>query len=333
MSRHGKNPANSHGAIWKYGAALGAFACLSLAHLPAAAEAEASSPNTLVSSDGERIAVKPAFGANNSYQGTGILPSVRLRETASEFQALLNARPMTAPSGIESIIGADQRMRVNPTTSFPARATVLITFDPPGAGTAICSGWMIGKNTVATAGHCVASGGSNTFYSRATYRIYPGRNGGASPYGVCTAKNLYTVNGWKVSGRDDYDYGMIKLNCNVGNTVGWYGFFWQSATLVGKPITTQGYPGDKPLTQWKAMDQVRANDTRRVFYQADTVGGQSGSPVWQQRAAGSPFCVGRCGLAIHAYGTGGTGVYATNNHGTRINQEVFNNLVTVKNLP
>ena len=59
--------------------------------------------------------------------------------------------------------------------------------------------------------------------------------------------------GWVSSGLETYDYGAIKLNCTIGTTTGWYGFFWQSASLTGLPDDTRGYPGDKPSgTQWLA---------------------------------------------------------------------------------
>jgi glutamyl endopeptidase len=217
---------------------------------------------------------------------------------------------------------------VNPTTVYPARATVLITFSTPAGGSR-CTGWLIGKDTVITAGHCVAPGtGSGVFYNRTSYKIYPGRNGASSPYGSCTATKLFSVTGWTTSGDERYDYGAIKLLCNIGTTVGWYGFFWQSASLVGLPVKTQGYPGDKPLTQWRSSDVVRANTVNQVFYQADTVGGQSGSPVWYNR---SSTC-NPCSMAVHAYGLHGTTPpHSTNNHGTRITQARFNNFITWKN--
>ena len=40
-----------------------------------------------------------------------------------------------------------------------------------------CTGWLIGANTVVTAGHCVHQGGGGSFYPTSSYRIYPGRNG------------------------------------------------------------------------------------------------------------------------------------------------------------
>ncbi len=42
---------------------------------------------------------------------------------------------------------------------------------------------------------------------------------------------------------------------------------------------------------------------------------------------------GACAMAVHAYGTYGSPPFSTNNHGTRITQDVFNNLTAWKNAP
>ena len=136
------------------------------------------------------------------------------------------------------------------------------------------------------------------------------------------------MTGWVANGRDDYDYGAIKLNCSIGNTTGWYGYFYTSGSLTGLPTIINGYPGDKPLTQWRANDLVRVTQVRRVFYQNDTVGGVSGAPVYYNRAG-----CGYCSLGVHAYGTAIGPPFSTNNHGTRITQGVFNNLNAWKNAP
>src|SRR5688500_17382493 len=75
--------------------------------------------------------------------------------------------------GVESVIEPDKRVRDFDTTQFPDRAVEFITF----GGGFRCTGWMVGRDTVATAGHCVNRGGGAGFYSRTSYRIYPGRNG------------------------------------------------------------------------------------------------------------------------------------------------------------
>ena len=291
-----------------------------------------SGPNTVVTSNGREIAV---VASHRSYspssagaaEAAGALDALAefksRRESAGELSALMALQAVNGPKGAESIIGPDNRVRVNPTTSYPARATVLITFS---AGR--CTGWLIGANTVVTAGHCVHPGGGGAFYPVSSYLIFPGRNGTSSPYGSCTARWTASVTGWTVNGLDDFDYAAIKLNCSVGNTTGWYGYFWTSASLTGLPTIINGYPGDKPLTQWRANDLVRVTQARRVFYQNDTVGGVSGAPVYYNRAG-----CGICSMAVHAYGTYGLPPFSTNNHGTRITQAVFNNLTAWRNAP
>jgi glutamyl endopeptidase len=211
------------------------------------------------------------------------LASMSSRDTTRALSQLGGTGPAVGPSA--SIIGADQRRRVLPTTAFPARATVLITFRLGGRLFA-CSGFMIGKNTVATAGHCLAAGGSGKLNNRNTYTITPGSNGHAAPpYGSCRARKLHAAAQWLSSANTEYDYGAIKLDCNIGNTTGWYGLTkngWQKNTTV----TVQGYPLDKgEFTQWKAADRVRAFDARRVFHRADTYFGEDGAPLWFNKAA------------------------------------------------
>lgn len=285
-------------------------------------------PSTAVSSDGSAAPViESSASASASFSGTGG-PTTEMKVDLRGFS------PMTAngrmEAATESIIGADSRVRVNPTTNYPARATVLITFSTPQGG-AMCSGWFINANTVATAAHCVhrGTGGNAGFYPVSSFRLYPGYNGTVAPYGVCTARRLSTVVGWTDNNfaDDDYDYAAIKLStaCNTkGNVTGWYGY--TTIMSLNQSTSIQGYPGDKSFQQWRSVDRVRVLQARRVFYQNDTVGGMSGSAVVGARAG----CV-QCAIAVHAYGIYGSPPFSTNNHGTRITSAVFNNLTAWKN--
>ncbi len=224
----------------------------------------------------------------------------------------------SADVGTETIIPPDTRQQLY-TTNYPARAVVLITFRGGR-----CSGTLIGHNTVSTAGHCVHTGGSSgNWRSRTSFRIYPGANGRSTPYGYCTARSLHSVTGWTRSRNEEYDYGAIKLNCTVGNTVGWFGFTTRNP--VGLPSIIQGYPGDKPLTHWLSADKVWAASARQLFYKNDTIGGMSGSPVWYD--LNGPYMIG-----IHAYGQHGRNLHRTYNHGTRITSGVYNNFMYWKRL-
>jgi glutamyl endopeptidase len=227
----------------------------------------------------------------------------------------------------ESVIGADGRTRVSTTTSYPWRAIAHLVVTWRNGTSGGCTGWFIGPRTVATAGHCVYNSSRGGWAS--SIRAYPGRNGSSTPYGYGTSYRLFSVTGWTSSGNHEYDYGAIQLNSTLGNTVGWFGFRWQSSNTFSGAYRVTGYPGDKTYgTMWTMEENpgIRAVTTRKLWYNIDTAGGQSGAPVYHNY---SSTCTA-CGVAIHAYGTG-TSPYTQYNSGTRITQEVYNNLTAWKN--
>jgi glutamyl endopeptidase len=280
------------------------------------AQARGVSPLEIVSSNGSRISAASGSSAARSFKGTG--------ETS--FTTLSSPGAVDYPGrtwAVDNQIGSDDRVRVNPTTTYPARTVAHITF---GNGS-LCSGFLIDPNTVATAGHCIERGAGGGFYSTSSYRVTPARNGSIAPYGSCGAQTLFTVNGWANNSDERYDLGAIKLNCSIGNTTGWFGYA-PLASPVGKPSLNNGYPGDKPTgTQWKSSDKIRAATANQLFYGNDTYGGLSGSPIYRSTGCGGP-----CASAIHAYGWGhGAFPHDTWNHGTRITSAVAGVLTTWKN--
>jgi glutamyl endopeptidase len=318
--------------------------------LPAAAQV--THLDESVSDDGSRAPSSREAARNYSPSSRGVRGELHLsltklraagmrpapedfRERARKARSPLTGKLLTPQSVIggpsESVIDDDGRTRVTNTKTFPARATVLILFEG-GFG---CSGWLVNRDTVVTAGHCV-SPGDGTMYARSTYEIAPGYNDTAAdptPYGMCGARRLYTNATFKNNGTDtadDFDYGAIKLDCIVPAEVGHYGY--RRNVADDDRITVQGYPGDKPFgTQWRMSGRVTVLQPRRVFYRIDTAGGQSGSPVWRNVNSNCEFC----GIGIHAYGVDGTdaGLYGRHNHGTRITDSVFQNITNWKNAP
>ncbi len=225
---------------------------------------------------------------------------------------------LTTQAEPEAVLGLDTRFLIDP-FNFPASAVVLVT-----VGAARCSGWLIGEDTVVTAGHCVHTGNSTTtsgtWYPVENYTIYPGYKGGSdpTPYGSCTAKRLYSTAGWVENGDRNYDYGAIKLNCTVGLATGWFGYA-NFATVDKFPSIINGYPGETVLAQWVSADVVRKSDEHRIYYKNDTSAGMSGAPVWYDGGSGT------WAFGIHTYQEVGF------NQGTRITSAVFNNLKTWKN--
>ena len=75
-------------------------------------------------------------------------------------------------------------------------------------------------------------------------------------------------------------------------------------------------------------DRIEASQKKMVFYDIDTAGGQSGSPVYQRRVA----CGGPCGMAIHAYGNNhATGPHVPYNHAPRITNPRYGLITDIAN--
>lgn len=223
----------------------------------------------------------------------------------------------------ETVHGPDDRVKITATASYPWRAHASLLITAADNSQWIGTGWFIGPHTLMTAGHVVFiknSGVQGRDGWVKNIKVMPGRNGNNLPYGSVTSTFFHTVQGWANDGDENYDYGAIIIPTNLGNTVGWFGFgVYSDADLKGAVGNISGYPGDKPSgTQWYDSRKIASVNSRKVYYDIDTAGGQSGSAVYRIINGH------RYGIAIHAYGGN------TTNSGTRIVTPVFNNMVAWK---
>jgi glutamyl endopeptidase len=221
----------------------------------------------------------------------------------------------------ESVCGSDDRTRITPANSNPWRwiCKLFITF--PNNASFVGTGWFIGGRTVMTAGHCVYSKANGGWAK--SIEVVPGMDGNSRPYGSQVGTSFRSVTGWTQDTKPEFDYGAIILpNCNLGNTVGWFGFANLSTdSLKNLLVNTSGYPADKPFgTQWFNAGKISDVQDRKIYYMIDTIGGQSGSPVWRY-LNGERHAVG-----VHAYG-------GCPNSATRITKAVFDNMLAWRNIP
>jgi V8-like Glu-specific endopeptidase len=267
---------------------------------------------------------RPNFsaGAEGADDGSAELMTMAAPSTAG-LRDIGEASFGLLSAGAETVHGTDGREQITTTSIYPWRATASLLITARDNSQWIGTAWFIGPHTLATAGHCVCiknSGvpGRDGFVKKIV--VMPGRNGSVLPYGSVTSTNFRSVKGWSDSGKEEFDYGVIILPSNLGNTTGWFGLAaYGDGDLSGKTVNIAGYPGDKASgTLWYDAGAVASVGARKIYYDIDTYGGQSGAAVYRI-VNGS-----RYGVGIHAYGG------ATTNSATRIIKPVFDNLVAWK---
>jgi glutamyl endopeptidase len=233
---------------------------------------------------------------------------------ASARSAVAGKEPLGS-MGTDSVIGPDGRVQEAFTTTPPWGAIAHLETNKGG-----CTGFMLSRDVLVTAGHCVHWGGSWV----TSYTVTPGRTGNSKPYGTCSGgiADVWTTGNWINGYPADHDYGLIKLTCDVGNSTGWFGWWYHTGeNLVNQHFYVEGYPGDKPYgTMWWDGDTVYSQTANRMWYWIDTFNGQSGSPVYRNNSVTPGLCSGWCVTGIHTNGVAGTNPA---NSGTRFRPDVM----------
>lgn len=305
----------------RWAAAAAGLAMAALAPALPAAAGPAPAPATTAATAG--VALVSGGGRTVPAAATAALPRTQAGAAALAPKGTVvpTTKKEAAPG---SVLGTDGRVQESASASNPWGSIVHIESSVGG-----CSGFLINRDTVVTAGHCVFNGGWAS-----SYTVYPGRNGvNYKPYGSCSggSGDLWSNTVWTSSQNADYDYGMIKLRCDVGNSTGWMGWWYnEGESLTGQYFYVEGFPGDKAYgTMWWDGDSVTSQTVRRAWYLMDTAPGESGAPLYRYRSASEGLCAGWCITGIHTTGDQGDG----RNKATRFNAEVMGIVNYVANLP
>jgi glutamyl endopeptidase len=235
--------------------------------------------------------------------------------------------PLNKPSRnvFESLLGdVDRRKQILETDLLPWRMLCSLDIVAQNGLGYVGTGWFAGPRTVITAGHCVYDPIELGGWAR-QITVMPGRNGDSTSLGTADSSRFSTTDRWIEAQDADYDYAAIHLNEELGTAVGSFGIgTLPDGELQNRLLNISGYPvspGNGKFQYFHA-NRVKAVTARRVFYDIDTMGGQSGSPVWTylDDDSSSPVVVG-----IHAYGLGGVpaGLNVHANSGPRILPEVL----------
>lgn len=307
-------------ALTVSGVAICALLVLPPAASSPVSDTEGASPPPIAEIDPGPIRETVGPRVSTAFAGRATGPGITTERT-SPFADI----PLAPEVLQESVIGPDGRTQVQDTTVYPNAAIGHLEIIQ-GTSLLYCTGWLIDRNTILTAGHCAYDGGTNNPIE--TAHFIPGRNAGVWPYDAASVIGMYAPYGWRIQGKPTHDWAVMQLNWDIGLETGWFGFYRLTGTnrFAGVRARVQGYPADKYLgTQWQMAGTVHHSTDREVFYPMDTAGGQSGAPVYKLNR---PGCYGPCGFAIHAYGASGN---PPNNSGTRITRSIFDKIIQIAN--
>lgn len=174
----------------------------------------------------------------------------------------------------EIVIGDDDRTQTD-TAALPYKAICLLEIVDRNNNRYVGTGFFISKRCVITAGHCLY------FHSAWAKQVtvVPAANGPEQPCGKQVSSSFQSVEGWIKDGNLNFDYGAVLLQDDIlFNCVGQVTSY--QTDIAAEEIEVAGYPSDKFGTQWRCTGKVRRRSKFRLYHEADTVHGQSGSPIF-----------------------------------------------------
>ncbi len=145
-----------------------------------------------------------------------------------------------------------------------------------------CTGTVVMKRFVLTAAWCVYDLKAKKFYENLNF--FPGMNGKKTPFGEIQWKNAWVAKGFSDKGDLNFGYGLIELDQDIGDTVGWLGF--GDVPKLGKQLTMTGYPFAvvPSQTMWETRCNIDGADDNAIFYKCPgepkAVAAMLGSPIW-----------------------------------------------------
>ncbi|MCC6303852.1 MAG: trypsin-like serine protease [Rhodobacteraceae bacterium] len=137
-----------------------------------------------------------------------------------------------------------------PVRYYPWRAVGRIFTITASGKTGVCTGALIARSIIVTAGHCVHQGGNrDAGWNRSTVFV-PAADGALEPYGRCNGNYLITTDQWFDDGEFQvgHDVGLIGCGKRVGTSreigwaTGWFGHCASGCLLPNWFFTQIGYP-------------------------------------------------------------------------------------------
>ena len=184
------------------------------------------------------------------------------------------------------IIGKDSRKTIKSANKYPYSAIALleITF-PCKCRNMVGTAFMIGKKKVLTAAHCLICQKHNKWAKRIVLN-FGYRKGKGSVYRYTGGWEAHCGTGFPggYQGHDANDWAVIKLDKNVGDRTGWFGYWCLSDSQINNyKFYITGYRSNKMK---RDKGSAKVLDSKRMWVNIDVLPGNSGSPVYRTYKGG-----------------------------------------------
>ncbi len=224
----------------------------------------------------------------------------------------------------ESVIGADDRVRVSDTTEAPWRqiGRVSVTAE---TGVFTGTGFLGGPYHMLTAGHVVESAAFGGDGRAESLTVAFGQDGALRPFATAEAVVMRPAPAWSAAADPGADWALVTLDRSLGAALGSFDLaaYASEDLLDGAVVTLAGYPGDLSggTGLYAASGTVADATADRLFYAGtlDTAGGMSGAPVWQSFSGSGRREV----LGVHATGAADPDAPGAVNGATRLTQDAI----------
>ncbi len=172
------------------------------------------------------------------------------------------------------------------------------------------TGFILGPDLVMTSCHLVYMTNHGGYVDE--IEVYTEVNGSLSTNPASKSIKL-TIPTYGKNGQYDYDWAYFVTADPIGHDQGWFGFGY--AATEGTAISVTGYPNMYMYTESGTLI-LDSSNSNICYYDVDTTGGQSGSPIYDS---------GQIVWGVHKGGYNGT-----HNVGIRIAPYLFNYLQSAK---
>ena len=178
---------------------------------------------------------------------------------------------------------------------YPSSVLGKLFFSDSSGGNFVCSATVVNRNTIITAGHCVADGGASTFYNNFLFcPSYYRASGSGGPHpsrGCWSYATAATSTAWYADGSLDRDYACLVMSTtgtlvadNIGDVTGWAGMAYNFG--ADELVSATGYPAASPFRgyhiittfapEWYTSNRATADTAVSKYIGNDMTGGSSG---------------------------------------------------------